>query len=420
MKKSIAMVLATLMAASCLLVGCGSKNPTSSNPTSDSSVSNTDETATGETATGENAASAAAADSEAASEEPSEQVEPVDMSDNYSAGLNNKGMYKNVKATKIVTLPEKYKEIPVPQSVLDEGKEETVDELMEQIRQLYGEKSEVQRAAQMGDMVVIDYDGTINGDSFSGNRGTDTEVILGQGKFVEGFEEQLAGHFTNEKFEIHVTFPADYPDVTNANGDTIVLAGQDVVFAITLKKVIELSLNDAAVQAFVADYNWSNDESGASISTVDGMESYYGKLIEDDNRWSYVVQYMTENSIISEIPQQLIDDQKATYHQELVAGSAASGITTDEYLASLGYESEEAWMAEMEESITNSVKSYLVFQAVAEKEKISVKESDVDDYFNGDTLSKNQAISYYGKEFLYQSLLYEKVGDWLCEHAVTA
>lgn len=67
--------------------------------------------------------------------------------------------------------------------------------------------------------------------------------------------------------------------------------------------------------------------------------------------------------------------------------------------------------------IEESVKAYLIFQAVAEAEKIKVTDADVSDYFGDDSLSVQQAQKYYGEEYVNQTVLYNKVGDWLTAHA---
>lgn len=77
----------------------------------------------------------------------------------------------------------------------------------------------------------------------------------------------------------------------------------------------------------------------------------------------------------------------------------------------------DALLDSYNDRIEESVKAYLIFQAVAEAEKIKVTDADVSDYFGDDSLSVQQAQKYYGEEYVNQTVLYNKVGDWLTAHA---
>ena len=85
--------------------------------------------------------------------------------------------------------------------------------------------------ANYGDLVVINYNGTINGQSFEGGNGSSFELELGSKTFVDNFEEQLIGKMTGEKITVNVTFPADYfrPN----------LAGKNAIFAVEIVSILK-------------------------------------------------------------------------------------------------------------------------------------------------------------------------------------
>lgn len=85
------------------------------------------------------------------------------------------------------------------------------------------------RTAKMGDTVVIDYVGKIDGVAFDGGTAENQTLVLGSGTYIDGFEDQIAGHHVGETFDINVTFPDDYGAAD--------LAGKDAVFTITLDSV---------------------------------------------------------------------------------------------------------------------------------------------------------------------------------------
>ena len=83
--------------------------------------------------------------------------------------------------------------------------------------------------AKSGDLVMIDYDGSVDGEPFEGGKGDDMAVELGSGNLIPGFEDQLVGAKTGDKREVKVTFPADYPSEA--------VKGKPAVFAVTVKDV---------------------------------------------------------------------------------------------------------------------------------------------------------------------------------------
>ena len=88
---------------------------------------------------------------------------------------------------------------------------------------------EAERASENGDQLHIDFVGSIDGEEFDGGKGEDVPLVLGEGRFIPGFEEQLIGKKAGEDVTIEVSFPADYQAAH--------LAGKDAVFATNVKSV---------------------------------------------------------------------------------------------------------------------------------------------------------------------------------------
>ncbi|MDX8404966.1 MAG: trigger factor [Mariprofundus sp.] len=86
-----------------------------------------------------------------------------------------------------------------------------------------------ERAAEQGDQLHIDFCGSIDGEEFEGGKGEDVPLVLGEGRFIPGFEEQLTGKAAGDDVTIEVTFPADYQAAH--------LAGKAASFATTVKSV---------------------------------------------------------------------------------------------------------------------------------------------------------------------------------------
>src|SRR5439155_6416191 len=99
-------------------------------------------------------------------------------------------------------------------------------------------------AAQMGDLVIIDYEGTIDGEPFEAGKGDSMRVELGSGRLIPGFEDQLVGAKANEQRTLNVTFPDDYP--------VAYLKGRAAKFEATVGEVQrakEMVLDDSFAQA---------------------------------------------------------------------------------------------------------------------------------------------------------------------------
>ncbi|HET8690145.1 MAG TPA: trigger factor, partial [Candidatus Saccharimonadales bacterium] len=115
-----------------------------------------------------------------------------------------------------------------------EVSDKDIDDVLERMRAGMGEKQPVERAAQDGDEVTIDFVGKKDGEPFDGGSAQDYQLALGSKSFIPGFEEAIVGHKAGDKFDIPLEFPKDYHAAN--------LKGQKVVFEINLKAVSEIKL----------------------------------------------------------------------------------------------------------------------------------------------------------------------------------
>jgi trigger factor len=139
-----------------------------------------------------------------------------------------------VVTVELETLPD----VPAPQisglkleRLTVEADDASVEERLQQMAQ--GQKSydpaPADYVAKMGDLVIVDYQGSVDGKPFEGGKGEGMSVELGSGRLIPGFEDQLVGAKANEQRTLNVTFPEDY------NVDT--LKGRDAVFEVTVNEV---------------------------------------------------------------------------------------------------------------------------------------------------------------------------------------
>jgi len=120
-----------------------------------------------------------------------------------------------------------------------------VDKVIESLRRQRKEFVAVERAAQKGDQVIVDFDGSLDGEAFDGGKGEAMSVELGEGRMLEAFESQLIGLKPGEEKTIDVPFPEDYPAEN--------LKGKTAQFAIKVQEVKEPTLpevNEEFAKAF--------------------------------------------------------------------------------------------------------------------------------------------------------------------------
>ncbi len=106
-----------------------------------------------------------------------------------------------------------------------------IDEALERIAKQQRKSEKVEREAKTGDIVAIDFKGTVGGVAFPGGSAENYMLELGSGRFIPGFEDQLAGSKAGEARSVAVTFPADYGNAE--------LAGKAAEFAVTVREVRE-------------------------------------------------------------------------------------------------------------------------------------------------------------------------------------
>lgn len=109
--------------------------------------------------------------------------------------------------------------------------EADIDDALSRIAERSPDFEPVKKAAKKGNVVVIDFKGSIDGVLFDGGTASDFRLELGSGQFIDGFEAQLEGTKAGDSLDVNVTFPKEYHSKS--------LAGKPAVFAVTVKEVLE-------------------------------------------------------------------------------------------------------------------------------------------------------------------------------------
>jgi trigger factor len=240
-----------------------------------------------------------------------------------------------------------------------------IDEDIERLRDRLATLETVDRAAQAGDHVVIDYVGTVDGQEFEGGTGRDQLLELGSGRLVPGFEDQLSGASAGEERAVTVTFPEDYPSTE--------LAGKEAQFAVAVSEVKEKRLPEL------------DDEFAAEAAGLDTLaelrEDIRQRLEKLDAR---TLDREFEDAVIEaavgeaevEVPDKLIHARAHELLEDTFAMLARQGISKEAYLRLSGRD-EETLAHEAEPEAAAALKREAVLAAIVEAENIEPTDDQV-------------------------------------------
>ena len=354
-------------------------------------------------------ASGASSSSSQAASGSSSAVE--DHSDVYSAYLNDDGTLKGVDSAALVTLPQ-YKGITVP------AEEYTItdDELNTQINSIldqYATYDQIKdRAIEDGDVVNIDYVGSVDGEEFSGGNtnGGGTLVTAGSDAYIDDFLTQIIGHTPGETFDVNVTFPDPYEN----NPD---LAGKAAVFHTTInyiqgdKQVPELTDEFVSQTAALADYG-----------TAQGMKDTIRTSMENNKADNYVLQKVLDECQFSEFPANLVDQLVNASMAQFESQASAYGLDMETARSMMGYDSEDAQREAMTASAQEQLKTVVMLEAIAKAEGLTVDEDALTNYFstNVGTSDYSAYQTYYGRGYLCQAALLFNTEKLVTSSAVRA
>ena len=242
--------------------------------------------------------------------------------------------------------------------------ESAVDAEVERMRDRVATLETVERAAQSGDHVVIDYLGKVDGEPFAGGEGRDQLIELGSGRLIGGFEEQLTGAAAGDVRTVQATFPDEYPGG---------LGGQDANIDVTVSEVKAKRLPDL-------DDEFAS-EAGGFDSLAELREDIAGRLREADagaierEFEQAVLQAATDEAEI-EVPDQLVHSRAHEMIEQTLAALGRQGISKETYLQIAGKD-EESLAHEAEPEAAGALRREAVLAAVIEAEQIQPSDDEL-------------------------------------------
>lgn len=221
--------------------------------------------------------------------------------------------------------------------------------------------------AAMGDIVVMDFAGKINGELFDGGSAQNHELELGSHQFIPGFEEQLVGHKAGETVNVNVTFPENYTEE---------LKGKPAVFECKIHEVKEKKLpelNDEFVKELkvegietVEAFRARKEEDLKKQKELEARREYMSKLIEEIVKGSKI-----------DLADEIVENQVEARKEDMVKRIEQSGLTLEQYLQILG-QKEEQFVAQLREQALKETKEYVVLEEIAKVEKVEITDADLE------------------------------------------
>ena len=311
---------------------------------------------------------------------------------NYSEGLNDDGTIVGVRALDYVELCD-YKNITVNKSELEAKDEELQAQIDSLCSQYPTYDTDTSIKIKEGDVINLDYVGSIDDVPFDGGstNGGGTLLTIGSHQYIDGFEDAIIGHNVGENFDIFVTFPENYGSAD--------LAGKDAKFNITVNSVQRES---EFTDAFVAEHF------SEVATTAEGYKEYFRQAKYDQNLLVFVSDYIRNNSTVKNYPKdylkivkgQIKASDEETYAQykmqfgDSYTFETYTGMTKKEYEASITNQAMQ------------TLDDNLKMQALCEAEGLTVTEEDVMEFLDEYGLESQYYSAYestYGKGYVYQA-----------------
>ncbi len=307
-----------------------------------------------------------------------------------SQGIDENGMFAGVRALDYVTLPEDYKTMAATKADIAP----TDEQLQWALDSLVGQYA----PAANGDTVNVDYVGSVDGVEFVGGNtnGMGSNIVLGSGTFIPGFEEGIVGHKVGDHFDITVTFPDDYRDSTDGAGNPIKMAGAEAVFAITVNHIsYGWELTDAWVKENLKDSEYD-------VSTVEQLKNYVSSTLQDSLKEGFVVESVVKNSTFGEtVPESVLDYMVCRYLSSINQYAELENVSLEQFVQERGFASIDELLAYNEQTIVHAAQTQLVFQALAEDAGLTLDTAAAAEY--------EEYVESYGQPYVNQFALNRQV-----------
>ena len=314
----------------------------------------------------------------------------------------------------VVTLGE-YKGLKYENRPVEVTDEEVETELKKVQEQQASTETVEDRAAEMGDIVTIDYEGSVDGVPFDGGKADDYDLTLGSHSFIDTFEDQLVGKKTGEETEVNVTFPEQYHAAE--------LAGKPAVFKVTVKAIKTKVLPEL------------DDEFASEVSDFDTMAEYredvQKKLTSKKEEEAKIAkEEAVLDAVIAdakmEIPDAMLETQQRQLLENFAQRIQTQGLSLEQYMQFTGLTA-QTMMEQLKPEALKRIQSRLVLEAVAAAEKMEATEEDFEaeiksiaESYQMEADKVKELLGEQGAKQVKEDICVRKAADFIVDNAKEA
>ena len=244
--------------------------------------------------------------------------------------------------------------------------DEDVNKEIETVRERNSREIDVtDRAAEMGDTTVIDFEGFCDGVAFEGGKGTDYALKLGSGSFIPGFEEQIVGKNIDEEFDVNVTFPEEYHAAD--------LAGKPAVFKVKIHAITHVELPEL------------DDDFAKDVSEFDTFDEYKADIkAKIEKRHETAAENAVEDKLVetliekleADIPEAMYEVETENFVRDYDTRLRSQGLDLKTYFKYTGMNL-DSLREQMRPQAERQVKARLALEKIAALENLEATEDDI-------------------------------------------
>lgn len=286
----------------------------------------------------------------------------------------------------------------------------TDDDVQARIDQELQDKAEaVSDGAQEGDLVTVNYVGTIDGETFDGGTANNYDFIIGNGGMFQEFEQDVIGMKKGETKEISIDFPSDYSDST--------LAGKKADYKVTVQNVRRApELTDEWVTKNT-DYTTVEEYREGTRKTLEKEARESAGEVLKNTAWNTVL----ENTEVKEYPEADVENAISEFRKSMEVYAKQADMTLEEFVESQGI-SQDAFDEQSRQYAEGKVKQNLIVQGIMDaeglslddKESLKVQEELVKQM---GAASLAELVDTYGQSYVDESVGLLRVEDFIVKNA---
>lgn len=286
----------------------------------------------------------------------------------------------------------------------------TDDDVQARIDQELQDKAEaVSDGAQEGDLVTVNYVGTIDGETFDGGTANNYDFIIGNGGMFQEFEQGVIGMKKGETKEISIDFPSDYSDST--------LAGKKADYKVTVQNVRRApELTDEWVTKNT-DYTTVEEYREGTRKTLEKEARESAGEVLKNTAWNTVL----ENTEVKEYPEADVENAISEFRKSMEVYAKQADMTLEEFVESQGI-SQDAFDEQSRQYAEGKVKQNLIVQGIMDAEGLSLDDKEslkVQEELVKQMGAANLAelVDTYGQSYVDESVGLLRVEDFIVKNA---